>query len=262
MILGSLMTGRSSVRDVFVVVVALLALTSVGHTAGEVENTKAYREAAWAHFKKRCAEDAGEKIYRKIHDVEGLLLLKPRQHAADAQLRDQYWLGDPYGHDSVLSDSEIRNFIGYLNARNVATTRVTSRPGYQFVETKDPEGGYRRYQLGVTERKFRVSSIAEPASRYGVTWKDISTQEDRKYWVAGGRLQVLELATKEVLGERLGFIIEPGFGSQAGGRVPWGHARFVSSDRAACPPFQSKSLVPINRLFVSNVLVPTQKTVR
>lgn len=249
-------------RTVIVAVVTSLALASLGHAAGKAENTKAYREAAWAHFSKRCAEDAGEQIYRRVHGVDGLLLLKPRQQATDAQLRDQYWLGDPYGHDSVLPDSEIRNFIGYLNERNVATTRVTSKPGYQFVETKDPDGGYRRFQLGVGQRKFRVSSIAEPASRYGVTWEDISTPEDRKYWVAGGRLQVLELETKKVLGERVGFIIEPGFGSQAGGRVPWGHARFVSSDRAACPPFQPKSLVPINKLFVEKVLVPAQGTVR
>lgn len=218
-----------------------------------------YRLEAWAHFEKRCAADAGEKIYRTIENVKGLLLLKPRQQATDVQLRDQYWRGDPYGHDSIVPDSEIRNFIGYLNDRNVATKTPTSRPGYQFVETKNPGGGYTRFQLSATGQEFKQTSVAEPESLYGITWTDISTDEDRKYWVAGGRLQVVKLATNEVLGERIGFLLEPGFGSIAGGRVPWGHARFMSSNRAACPPFQPRSLVPINRLFVEKVLVPARR---
>lgn len=217
-----------------------------------------YREAAWAHFRKRCKESAGEKIYRTVENVPGLILLRRRLWATDAELRDQYWRGDPYGRDSVLPDSEIRNFIGFLNKRGLATTRQTPKPGYLYVETKESQGGYRRYELDIVQAKIVEIIIEKPVSRYGVTWEDISTEEDQKYWVAGGKLQVLDLESNALLGERTGYLIEPGFGSQSAGRIPWRHARFISSDRAACPPFPSKSLVPINRLFVEKVLRPAR----
>ena len=227
-------------------------------TAARAEQQK-YREAAWAHFQRRCKEHAGEQIHKTVDHVDSLLLLKPRGQASDAELRDQHWRGDPYGHDSILPDSEIRNFVAYLDERDIATFRETSRPGYPYLETKSVLYGYRRYQLDQTGSKIIEVQIEKPVSRYAVTWEDISTEEDRKYWVAGGLLQVLDLRTNEVLGQRIGYLIEPGFGSDGGGRRPWLHARLTSSDRAACPPFRSQSLVPINRLFVEKVLKPGRK---
>lgn len=213
-----------------------------------------YREAAWAHFQKRCKEKAGETISRTVDNVRGLLLLKPRRQATEAELRDQFWRGDPYGHDSMLPDSEIGNFLRYLNERDVPTIRRTSRPGFSYVEAKDALRGYLRYELDGLDSKIVETTIDKPMSRFGVTWEDISTDEDRQFWVAGGKLQVLDLETNEILGFRTGYLIEFGFGSRGGGRRPWLHARLTGSDRAACPPFPSKTLVPINRLFVEKVL--------
>ncbi len=215
-----------------------------------------YREAAWAHFRKRCSETAGDTILRTVENVDGVLLLRPRRQATEAQLADQFWLGDPYGHDSMLPDSEIRNFLRDLNERDVPVIRQTTRPGYRYVETKDELYGYRRFELDETHSQIVERQIEKPISRYGITWQDISTQEDRKYWVAGGKLQVIDLETNDVLGFRVGYLIEPGFGSQGGGRRPWLHARLTSSERAACPPFRAQSLVPINRLFVEKILKP------
>lgn len=220
------------------------------------EQFQKYREAAWAHFHTRCQQSAGEKIFLKVDNVRGVLLLRPRRQATDAELRDQYWRGDPYGHDSVLADSEIRNFLGYLNERDIASTSPTTRPGYKYVEVKEAEGTYRRYELEPTTRRIASKLVAKPSSRYGVTWTDVSTDEDREYWIAGGKLDVIDLESNTVIGERIGYLLEPGFGSRAGGRQPWGHARLTSSDYAACPQFPPRRLVPINRLFVEKVLKP------
>ena len=245
-----------------VVVLALLGslLGSYALRATELQLSRAefakYSEAAWAHYEKQCKARAGEKIYRTVEDVKGILLWNPRRKATDAQLRDRDWRGDPYGNDVFLSGGEIRNYLGDLNTRDQAVLRSTSRPGYSFVETREGDGTYVRHVIDHKESKIVAFPVKALESKFRIVWDDISTDEDRKYWVAGGRLRVLALDTNEVLAERIGYLIEPQFGSQSGGRVPWGHARFMSSDRAACPPFPPKNIVPINRLFVQKVLKP------
>jgi hypothetical protein len=70
-----------------VTAIALLALLPGNYVlrAMEQERSRAdfekYREAAWAHFRKRCKEDAGEKIYRVVEGVEGIFLRKPRNRS-------------------------------------------------------------------------------------------------------------------------------------------------------------------------------------
>ena len=246
-----------------VTAVALLGLLPGNYVLRAMEQTRSrtefekYREAA--HFKKRCDTRAGELINRTVKDVDGVLLLRPRKAATEGNLRDQYWMGDPYGHDSMRPDSEIRNYLRYLNENDVPVIRPTSHPGYRYVETASPQGVFMRFELSKDGKRIVGHPIDKASSKYAVTWEDISTQEDRQFWVAGGRLQVIVPDTGEILGERVGYLIEPQFGSQRGGRRPWLHARLTASEFAACPPFRAKSLLPINRLFVEKVLKPAQR---
>jgi hypothetical protein len=53
-----------------------------------------------------------------------------------------------------------------------------------------------------------VEDIARPVSKFGVSWEDISTPGDRRFWVAGSRLRVIDLTDNSVLAERIGFFIE------------------------------------------------------
>jgi len=70
------------------------------------------------------------------------------------------------------------------------------------------------------------------APRYGVTYDDISTREEREYWIAGSSLKVIDLYTDEVIAERKGYMIDRSQGSLAGGRSPW----LLAADEA-CPKF-------------------------
>ena len=194
-----------------------------------------------------------------MNNVKSVLLLNPRKKATQSELRDQYWRGDPYGYDSILPDTEVRNYLRYLDVNDLPVIRRTSRPGYRFVETRERKGVYRRFDLSKDGKNVISVAIENPRSRYAVTWSDISTNEDRRFWVAGGRLKVIERATGNILGERIGYLIEPEFGSQRGGRRPWLHARLTSSERAACPAFPSKGFWPINRLFVEKILRPVKE---
>jgi hypothetical protein len=65
-----------------------------------------------------------------------------------------------------------------------------------------------------------------------VTYDDISTLEDRQYWIAGSSLKVIDLETNEVLAERVGYMVDIKQGDRAGGRVPW----LFAADHA-CPAF-------------------------
>jgi hypothetical protein len=99
----------------------------------------------------------------------------------------------------------------------------------------------------------RGKEVEELLSRYGITWEDISTKEDRDYWIAGGKLAVVDLKTGEVAGERVGYVMDPTFGSTAQGRRIWLAVGFIPE--AFCPRFEMHS--HRNTEFVAKVLKAT-----
>lgn len=254
-------TGKNKVAATLAVLVAFSLLPAIhvnrSLAQAQAEATKRaeeqkYREAAWAHFQKRCKENAGEKIYRTVENVEGFLLAKPRARPTEADLRDQFWMGDPYGL-VLYPPAEISGYLHDLDDNDIPTTKSTSRGGYRFVETPGRGGSeFIRYRLDNTRDKTTTENSDTRQSRYAVTRDDFSTKEDRTYWVAGGRLAVIDLVTNEVLGERIGYVLEPGFGSTSGARRPW-----LFAEGVACP--RIKRNVPIDRLFVEKVLKPLKK---
>ena len=246
-------------RAAAVVMIVVLAVLPCVH-ANDVEIPKQtrtpeefakYREAARAHFQKRCKENAGEKIHRTIEDVEGIFLAKPRKRPTELDLKDQHWMGDPYGI-VLYPPAEISRYLSYLDDNDISTTKRTLRPGYAFVEVPSANGSeFIRHRLGGTRDKTASERSVVRQSRYAVIRDDISTREDRTYWVGGGRLAVVDLSTNEVLGERIGYVLEPGFGSTAGARRPW-----LFAEGVACPTI--KRNVAIDRLFVQKILRPSR----
>jgi hypothetical protein len=88
------------------------------------------------------------------------------------------------------------------------------------------------YDLNI--REFVLDRV--PASgalpRYGVTYDDISTREEREYWIAGSSLKVVDLQTNEVIAERIGYMVDWAQGNSSGGRSPW-----LRAANNACPDF-------------------------
>jgi len=207
-----------------------------------------YREAAWSHFRKLCNENAGEKIYRTVENVEGIFLERPRTKPSEFDLRDQHWMGDPYGL-VMYPPAEIARYLNFLDPKGIPTKRKTARQGFKYVITRQSDGKYLAHRLDPANENLVSTRAAMQPSRYAITWRDVSTDEDRKYWVAGGQLRIIDVVTADVLGERIGYVLDSGFGSTAGGRVPWLIAR-----RNACPPIERN--VAKDRLFVEQVLKP------
>lgn len=215
-----------------------------------------YREAAWAHFRRRCVENAGERIFRTVEDVRGVFLLKPRRRPTEYELGDQFWADDPYGHDGH-GRVEIVSYLADLDGNGIPTVRRTARSGYEFVEMNASGGGVIQYRRDDPRTRPTEQRLRRPESRYGITWTDVSTAQDRHYWIAGGKLQIVDISNGAVLAERIGYLLEAGFGSTSSGRRPWLFARLHYSERA-CPAFRRHAY--INREFVEKVLQPVPKS--
>jgi hypothetical protein len=224
--------------------ICLIALSSgcsfFGPSKEQVE-AKARQETAMRMWKERCQTKAGIKIYRTAENVEGIFLMKLR--VDDITFADQFKMNDPYGRDfdekryvqSFLRDSAYRN-KGFEDIQ-----------GFLYVEAIDPADGKRyRYTGRIEEpglynehysrgyKRFVMDRVLAPDKlpRYGVTYDDISTHEEREYWIAGSSLKVIDLQTHEVMAERIGYMVDYFQGSQAGGRSPW----LFAADYA-CPSF-------------------------
>jgi len=221
----------------------------------------------------RC-KGAGEKINRTIEGVDGIVWMKWRPKEANDS--DQFKLNDPYGHDCHGEDCIKRLLRVTRGAELDPNDAKQHTEGFRFVETTDPNDGMTYRYIGVIKtirhrtaeqiKQYKENTsgrdpgpdvygfvlererIEKFSVRYGVTWDDISTPEDRKQWVAGSSLRVVDLQTNEVIAERVGYLIDKGLGSQAGFRAPWLIARgwacpIINSEKTTWA-FTMKALLP------------------
>lgn len=223
----------------------------------EAKKRESYAREAWAYFKKLCAEKSGEKIYKTFTGVKSVLVTKPLPPATEKDLYDQYWYGDPYSNATPMSTRGASVASTLISRLRLTTLPQGGQAGFDFIELSYMEHGVERFYRLSPLPSYPHSTrteIDKPASQFGVSWEDISTVEDRKYWVAGSRLRVIDLSDQAVLAERIGYFIEAGFGSGASGRRPWLTSR---GSRTTCPPLNNGTFE--DRLFVRKVLPPHEE---
>lgn len=258
--------------------VSIWPIISTFDTGQQADEHEAKLKTATERFEMRC-KSAGERISRTVQNVDGVVWMKWR--AEGRNYADQFKLDDPFGKDcggeGCIADLLRVTHGADLNPEEAKRHAV----GYRYVEARIPDGDLKQY-IGVirlrpalTEdaiaKRRQVGRGIEPrdhefmlerkpidklTARYGVTWDDVSTEEDRRYWIAGGSLKVLDLRTNEVIAERIGYMMDRGQGSTAGFRSPWGDAPYT-----ACPAFsKTPSGGPFmsyrTRNFVLQVLQP------
>lgn len=229
-------------------------------------------EVAKKLFEQRCL-NSGEKIKRQIDNVDGIFLMKLRP--GKINFSEQYLLNDPYGRD-FNGDAYIESFLRgfYENNYGVPDHKIQNAPphfGYRYVDAIDEKDGERYRYVAIVERpgltdssyvkdyrRFVLKRTVSrgPVPRYGVTYEDISTKEDRDYWIAGSSLKVIDLETNEVLAERIGYMYDPAQGASVGGRAPW-----LIAANYSCPSFGtnrgSASQTLQSETFVGKVLKPS-----
>lgn len=249
------MTKRiNTIRARFIAALVLSTLLQACGTASRAPELSERQKTAQAMLEERCKR-AGVRIHRTVNDVEGVFLLKVRP--SEVNYGDQFRLDDPFGHD-FGGMAYVRSFLrGHYEAntrRSDGAPLTNSLLGFSHVEAIDPADGKRYRYSGATREVTHVRSvlvggdgrttfktidfvadatpITGPAPRYGVTYDDISSREEREYWIAGSSLKIIDLQTNEVIAERIGYMRDPGMGNTSGGRSPW-----LFALDTACPSF-------------------------
>ena len=242
-----------TIRNLFWGVLLTLSALPVLAQTKPVEDPKTRLAKAEAMFQERCKK-SGEFIHRTAENVEGIFLLKVRPK--EYNFGSQYAMDDPYGSD-LGGDGYIGSFVrGSYDSMRSRDARPgwPTRLGYGYVDAVDPKDGKRYRYTGSVKEVTHTSSVLiggdgktqfkskefaldrtlapDPAPRYGVTYNDISTREERDYWIAGSSLKVIDLKTNEVMAERIGYMMDRGQGNNSGGRSPW----LMAADHA-CPDF-------------------------
>jgi len=266
--LVALVEERRMNRTVFQrIATTLLTLVLAACTAtGGAQNTPTREDGrtrlakAEAMFAERCKK-SGEFIHRTAQSVEGIFLMKLRPK--EINFGDQFKMDDPYGAD-VTGNGYVTIFLLDKDAKGslVELDGVTS--GYRYIEALDPNDGKRYRYSGSRKAVGKMDASAPnvqvdlkrnpnfdlniyafvldkvpapgPMPRYGVIYDDISTREEREYWIAGSSLKVIDLQTNEVMAERIGYMMDRGQGDTGGGRSPW-----LLAERHACPAFPTTS---------------------
>ena len=218
-----------------------------------VEERKARYAAAMARFEERC-KSAGEKVYRTVEDVEGVLLLNVRPRKTPSVYADAYW-SDAAMPDESSGDDYVRMFLyweqrnddrvsrGYLNYSH------SEFPGYRFVDVMAANGGFERVRLEKAESTKLISeALKSKPARYAISFENFIDPEDRKLWVAGTKVTITDTSNNEVLAEKTWYVVEPGQGNTSGFRSPWAFAK-------SCPAHLGRSNGQ-TRFFVDQVLKP------
>ncbi|MBK6631940.1 MAG: hypothetical protein IPG33_13490 [Betaproteobacteria bacterium] len=274
------------------VLVASLILAACGGApavSSEVQDVaRAHVAKGKALFEEKCRTVAGEKIYRKVENVEGIVLFKVRPARGDKELSDRMWPGAAFAIEA-FGDSYITSFLGYEHApgeglsgkpskitaqsRGYINTdrRPGSLPGYRYVDVIDEKDGKRYRITGSFKEVTRVLSkrigenpkptkivdyvldkipATDPFPRYGVTFEDHVIPEERMLGLASSTVKVLDLQTGEVLGEMIRYAWSPS-GPSRSNPVPWLTAW-------KCPGHAVGSDAA-TRKFVDQILIPAKE---
>lgn len=231
-------------------------------------------KAGKALWEEKCRTVAGEKIYRKVENVEGLLLLKVRPQAGAREWADPMWEGAAFALEA-RADEHITTFLGYEEAfgqdrkpraispqyRGYINTTPKpgpiNLPGYRYVDVIDDKDG-KRYRYVLLQKPRATSKIGwvdtvldripapVPAPRYGVTYEDHIVPEDRALGVASSTVKVIDLQTNEVLGEMVRYAWS--VPASSANPNPWLTAH-------KCPG-HAEAAESATRMFVDQVLIP------
>jgi len=231
-------------------------------------------------WESKCRTVAGEKIYRKVENVEGVLLMKVRPEAGERQWSDRNWPGAAFARETY-GDSYIITFLGYEYASNPAgrndpisptnrgyintDRRPGGLPGYRWVEVVDEKDGKRYRYTGRWEEPWQTDKswlkgyikfyldktpATSPPPRYGVTYEDHVIPEERQLGIASSAVKVIDLKTNEVLGEMTRYAWSPGAPSRVN-PVPW-----LTAYR--CPD-HAVGTGQYTRKFVDQILTPAKE---
>ena len=189
-------------------------------------------EPAKARFDQLC-QNAGEKIYRTADNVDGILLLKVR--GDDEKYQDSFYnpRKDQMWEDAAIENERQR--AGYVNSFLPGSMQDWhNSPGYRYVDVLQKDGSIIRYSgdWGVKYEDFTQEINPKQPARYAVTYENDISWENRKHWIAGTAIKIIDTKTKEVMAEKRVYAFVPalGYSKFEQNPNPWGRGEFCPKE--------------------------------
>jgi hypothetical protein len=179
---------------------------------------------ALQYFNHLCDTEAGEWIFRKVANVDGLYFARPQGMPSDDFLRDPYGPEAPWvqRHFQLIGDNARDQGGMFVNPpsinyrfveqprRDVKWQATIREPyvrlfGYKREMRAAPDGANWSYYKDKTP--MQVIGIPQPSAGYGYAWRGLRRDRDREHGIAGGELIIYDRQTREVLAVRRTFAI-------------------------------------------------------
>ncbi|MBK6638122.1 MAG: hypothetical protein IPH08_03375 [Rhodocyclaceae bacterium] len=145
-------------------------------------------KAGRALWEQKCRTVAGEKIYRTVDNVEGILLMKLRPNRGEREWNDPDWPGAAFAEERT-GDSYIASFLGYELPKSYLGGRSPSSPS---------ERGY-------------IGETRQIGSRNGYRWADVIDDKDGKRWRYTGSDKVVGQKDKTAFNVQLELSKNPNY---------------------------------------------------
>ena len=211
---------------------------------------KQYYEPAKARFDQLC-QNAGEKIYRTADNVDGILLLKVRGDDEKYQSnrynprKDQMW-EDAAVESEFDREAYIEEFFLWA---------TSGLPRYAYIDVIQKDGSIIRYSTRREDRNWVMDQQPNPhpRARYAVTYENDISWENRKHWIAGTTIKVIDTKTNTLMAEKTmyAFVPELGYSKFEQNPNPWGRGMHCPDENS----YEQKTVI-----FVSKVLIPKSQS--
>jgi len=194
-------------------------------------------------FYTRCTT-AGERVYKTVDNVEGVLLMNVRGRNNDST--GIYWpdAGLPFEY---RGDNYIRSFLKEFYSHRFKGPIYKYYFSYVDVKERDE---FMRYRIEKKESgKLKKEPSPPELARYAVSFVNHDNTEDRKIGIAGTTITVIDTLTGEKMAERISYAFGPPRLGTTGSRS-WNNA-------ITCP--KNKEKYQATRNFVTKVIKPKQE---
>ena len=205
-------------------------------------------DPAKARFDQLC-QNAGEKIYRTADNVDGILLLKVRgddekyQNYSYNPLKDQMW-EDAAVESEFEREGYIDEFLLYSNL---------SFPRYIYADVLQKDNSIIRYSAYKVDQEWGLDKQPNPypRARYAVTYENDISWENRKHWIAGTTIKIIDTKTNELMAEKTmyAFVPELGYSKFEQNPNPWGRGMRCPAGESE---FEQRTVT-----FAIKVLIPS-----
>ena len=209
-------------------------------------------EPAKARFDQLC-QNAGEKIYRTADNVDGILLLKVRGEGEKYQdsfynpLKDQMW-----ENAALPSEFDREEYIGSF-------LPDWSGVHYDYIDVLQKDGSITRYSgdWHMTDKPFNQEINPSHPARYAVTYENDVSWENRKHWIAGTTIKIIDTQTNTLMAEKTMYVFVPelGYSKFEQNPNPWGRGE-------RCPresEFEQQTISFVKKVLISPSFKPETK---